>query len=254
MKFTNAIVKTPARSMVHGITSARLGAPDYEKALEQHHQYVEALQGLGVHVTVMDADERFPDSCFVEDCAVLTEKCAIITNPGAPSRKGETAAVEEALKEFYTRFEYIKDPGTLDGGDVMRVEDHFYTGISERTNDRGADQFEKILEGCGFTASRVLLKNVLHLKTGVVSLDAGNLVAAGEFINKSAFDDFNRIIVEPDEEYAANCIWVNGAVIVPAGYKKTKRSIEQAGYPAVETDVSEFRKLDGGLSCLSLRF
>lgn len=252
--FKNAIVRKPARSMIHGLTSANLGAPAFEKALDQHHRYVEVLRGLGVRVTVMDADERFPDSVFVEDCAVLTETCAIITNPGAPTRKGETEAVETALKDFYTRFEYIKDPGALDGGDVMRVANHFYTGISDRTNDDGAEQFEKILEKYGFTASRVRLETVLHLKTGVVALDADDLVAAGEFIDNPVFDGFNRIIVDPEEAYAANCIWVNGSVIVPAGFEKVKRSIEKAGYPAIETDVSEFRKLDGGLSCLSLRF
>ncbi len=252
--FKNAIVKQPARSMVHGITSANLGAPNYEKALEQHQRYVEVLQGLGVHVTVLEEDERFPDSVFVEDCAVLTEKCAIVTNPGAPSRNGETAAVEEALMSFYTRVEHIKDPGTLDGGDVMRVENHFYTGISDRTNDLGFDQFKKILDGCGYTASRVPMEDMLHLKTGVVCLDANNLVAAGEFITKPAFDAFNKIIVPPGDEYAANCIWVNGSVIVPAGYKKTRRAIEEAGFQTIATDVSEFRKLDGGLSCLSLRF
>ncbi|MCP4694237.1 MAG: N(G),N(G)-dimethylarginine dimethylaminohydrolase [Desulfobacterales bacterium] len=252
--FTNAIVRKPARAMIHGITTANLGAPNYEKALEQHQRYVEALQSLGVQTTVMEADENFPDSVFVEDCAVLTEKCAIIANPGAPSRKGETAAVEKALKEFYTRIEHVDAPGTLDGGDVMRVADHFYTGVSERTNAEGAARFEKILEKYGYTASRVALENILHLKTGVASLDAENLLVAGEFVDNPVFDGFNSIIVDPAEAYAANCIRVNEAVIVPAGHEKTKRAIEKAGYPTIETDVSEFRKLDGGLSCLSLRF
>lgn len=251
--FTHAIVRTPGRSLVNGITSANLGTPVYEKALEQHTRYIEALKRCGVEVTVLEADDRFPDSTFVEDTALLTKTCAIITNPGAEERKGEELEIKEVLKRFYANIECIEPPGTVEGGDVMMVADHFYVGLSERTNEAGTERLIKLLEKYGYTGSTVLLKNFLHLKTGLAYLERNNLLVAGEFINNSIFGRFNNIIIDESESYAANCIWVNDYVLVPAGFPKTKAAIEQAGYQTIAVDVSEFRKLDGGLSCLSLR-
>ncbi len=135
--FKNAIVRTPCSRIVEGISTSGLGLPDYELALSQHASYVEALKDCGVAVKILNPDEDYPDSTFVEDTAVLTEKCAIITNPGADSRKGEEGRVTEALKDYYDTFAFIKSPGTLEGGDVMRVGDHFYVGLSARTNEEG---------------------------------------------------------------------------------------------------------------------
>ena len=143
--FKHIIVRRPGRSLVEGITSANLGKPDYEKALQQHDGYIDALKSLGVKVKILDAEEQFPDAVFVEDTAVLAERCAIITNPGAPSRQGEEISIREALTEFYTAIETIQAPGTLEGGDVMRVGDHFYVGLSARTNEEGFRQFTAIL-------------------------------------------------------------------------------------------------------------
>ena len=135
--FKNVIVRKPAKSMIDGITSApELGKPDYELAVKQHDAYIEALKQCGVEVTELEALEEYPDSCFVEDAAVLTRKCAIITNPGAASRNGEKEHIIEAVRKFYDddKIAYIKAPGTLEGGDVMMVGDHFYVGRSARTN------------------------------------------------------------------------------------------------------------------------
>lgn len=243
--------------MTEGITSApELGKPDYELALKQHDAYIEALKACGVEVTVLPADEAFPDSCFVEDPAVLTTKCGIITNPGASSRNMETQAMISVINEFYPedKIEYIKSPGTLEGGDVMMAGDHFYIGRSNRTNEEGIRQFIEILEKYGFTGSEVPLYEVLHLKTGVTYIENNNMLVSGEFINKNEFKKFNKIIVPDEEAYAANCIWVNGTVIVPEGYPSVLEAVKQAGYQTITVDTSEFRKLDGGLSCLSLRF
>ncbi|NIM18524.1 MAG: N(G),N(G)-dimethylarginine dimethylaminohydrolase [Candidatus Aminicenantes bacterium] len=253
-KFKNAIVRRPGRSLVGGITSANLGKPDYELALQQHGKYIDALKRCGVEVTILEADERYPDSVFVEDTAVLTEKCAVITYPGAASRQGEEVSIKEALTKFYTTIECIEAPGTLDGGDVMMVGEHFYVGLSERTNEEGARQFAEILDKYGYTVSNVFMEKFLHLKSGLAYLENNNLLVAGEFINHPEFEKFNRIIIDESESYAGNCIWVNDVVLVPLRYPKTKIAIEQAGYKVIEVDVSEFRKLDGGLSCLSLRF
>lgn len=243
--------------MVEGITSnPQLGKPDYELALHQHDTYIEALKQCGVNVTVLPADERYPDSCFVEDPAVITRKCAIITNPGAESRNGEKDEIIGAIREFFSeeQIEYIVSPGTLEGGDVMMVGDHFYVGRSARTNEEGIRQFIAILEKHGLSGSEVTLSEVLHLKTGVNYLENNNMLVSGEFVSKSDFEKYNRIQIPEEEAYAANCIWVNGTVIVPQGYPAVEAAVRKAGYPVILVDTSEFRKLDGGLSCLSLRF
>jgi dimethylargininase len=252
--FKHVIVRRPGWSLIEGITSANLGKPDYARALQQHDGYIDALKNRGVTVKILEPEEQFPDAVFVEDTAVLTERCAIITNPGAPSRQGEEITIKEALKEFYTNMETITAPGTLEGGDVMRVGDHFYVGLSARTNEEGFRQFAGILNKYRYTASAVKLEKFLHLKTGLAYLENNNLLVAGEFVEHEEFKKFKRIIIAESEGYAANCIWVNDAVLVPMGYPRTKEAISKAGYKVMEVDVSEFRKLDGGLSCLSLRF
>lgn len=255
--FQNVIVRRPCRAMVEGITSnPQLGKPDYEKALLQHDTYIEALKKCGVKVTVLPADERYPDSCFVEDPAVITRKCAIITNPGAESRNGEKDEIIGAIRAFFPedKIAYIVSPGTLEGGDVMMVGDHFYVGRSARTNEEGIRQFIAILEKHGLTGSEVPLSEVLHLKTGVNYLENNNMLVSGEFVDKPDFAKYNRIEIPEEEAYAANCIWVNGTVIVPLGFPAVEAAVRNAGYPVILVDTSEYRKLDGGLSCLSLRF
>ncbi len=240
--------------MVKGLTTANLGTPDFELAHNQHEQYIKALETCGLEVTIMEPDNSFPDSTFVEDTAILTPECAIITNPGAQTRKGETGEIKNALTGFFNNIEHIQNPGTVDGGDVMMAGSHFYIGLSERTNDVGAKQLIKILERDGFTGSTVRLEKFLHLKSGVAYLEDNNMVVTGEFTDNGAFRKYNLLKVDDKEGYAANCLWINDFVLVAKGFPTTKELIEYAGYKTIELDVSEFRKLDGGLSCLSLRF
>ncbi|MCI5535177.1 MAG: arginine deiminase family protein [Lentihominibacter sp.] len=256
-KFNNVIVRKPCKAVCDGITSApELGQPIYEKALAQHEKYIEALKKCGVEVTVLEADERYPDSCFVEDPALITRKCAIITNPGAASRNGEKDEIIGAVRKFFPedKIEYIKDPGTLEGGDVMMVGDTFYVGLSARTNAEGIRQLGEILNKYGLECVQVPLEKVLHLKTGVNYLENNNMLVSGEFIDKPEFAKYNKIVIPEEEAYAANCIWVNGTVIVPEGYPAVLKAVQDAGYETLVVDTSEFRKIDGGLSCLSLRF
>ena len=252
--FTRAIVRTPGKSMQQGLTSANLGLPHYEKALVQHAEYVKALKQCGVNVLVLVADEQYPDAAFIEDVALLMQECAIITNPGAQSRQGEITGIKHVLSDNYANIEEVHSPGTVEAGDIMMVGSHFYIGLSERTNPNGAQQIIAILEKYGLSGSVIRLEHVLHLKTGVAYLEHNNLVACGEFVSKSEFQKFNILEIDADESYAANCIWVNDRVLIPKGYPKARKTIESAGYEIIELDVSEFRKLDGGLSCLSLRF
>ena len=252
--FTKTIVRIPSKSMVDGLTSVDFGVPDHELALTQHAAYIKALQACGVTVEVLPADERYPDSTFVEDVALLTKACAIITRPGALSRRGETAVMHDILAPHYTNIEEVHAPGTVEAGDIMMVGSHFYIGLSARTNEDGAQQTIAHLKKYGMTGSMVTLEEVLHLKTGLAYLEQNNLLACGEFLTKAEFQQFNILEIDADESYAANCIWVNDTVLVPSGYPKARKIIEDSGYAIIEVDVSEFRKLDGGLSCLSLRF
>lgn len=252
--FKNALVRLPCRNMVRGLSTAGLGRPDYKKALDQHRAYIAALQGCGLTVTVLPADEEYPDSVFIEDTAVLSEKVAVVTRPGAGSRRGEEDAAAAALKNFYDRLEYVSAPGTLEGGDVMRAGDKFFIGISARTNPEGARQLAGILQKHGYAATLVPLRDVLHLKTGVAYLENNRLLACGEFLDHPLLSGFEIVPVPQAETYAANSVWVNGRVLVPAGFPQTRENIEALGCETVPVDVCEFRKLDGGLSCLSLRF
>ncbi|MBG9979902.1 dimethylarginine dimethylaminohydrolase family protein [Facklamia lactis] len=254
--FKNVIVRIPSKTVVEGITSADEGKPIYEKALVQHENYVMALTKAGVEVTVLEPKEEFPDSCFVEDVALCTKHCAIITRPGAESRRleAELPDMKEALSKFYDNIEQIKEPGTIEAGDIMMVGDHFYIGLSDRTNEEGAKQMITILEKYGLTGETVELSEMLHLKTGVNYIENNNMLAAGEFLTKEDFQKYNLIEVPEEEAYGANCIWVNDYVIVPEGYPTVQAEIEKLGYKVLVVDTSEYRKIDGGLSCLSLRF
>ena len=256
-KFSHAIVRRPCRALAEGISSGLYpGKPDYELACRQHEAYIQALRECGVDVVVLPADERYPDSCFVEDPAVLTRRCAIITNPGALSRNGEKEGILEAVRQFYPedKIERILPPGTLEGGDVMMAGDRFFVGRSARTNAEGIRQFQEILEKYGMTCTEVELEKVLHLKTGVNYLENEILLTAGEFVEKQEFISYHRIVIPEEEAYAANCIWVNDTVIIPEGYPAVLDAVRSCGYRTLTVDTSEFRKLDGGLSCLSLRF
>ena len=200
--------------------------------------------------------EEYPDSCFVEDVAVVAEKCAIITNPGADTRNGETADIIPAIKKFYSddQIGYIREPGTLEGGDVMKCGNTYYVGVSARTNEEGIKQFAEFFGKFGYEVTAVPLTEVLHLKTGVNYLENNKMLVSGEFTEKEVFAGYEKIVAPEEEAYGANCIWMNGTVIVPEGYPTVQKAVEDAGYPVITVDTSEFRKIDGGLSCLSLRF
>jgi dimethylargininase len=252
--FRNAIVCTPCPAVIDGITSSGLGKPVYALALEQHAKYVDTLRLLGLNVRVLPKKELCPDSTFIEDTAICTSSCAIITSPALPSRQGEITGMREVLGEFYNSIEEILFPATLEAGDVLMAGNHFYIGISSRTNSGGVNQLIKILNKYNLTGSKVSLDKMLHLKSGVSYLENNNMLVSGEFVKNKVFENYNRITVDEDESYAANSLWINGIVLVPDGFPKTRIKIENAGYETISLNVSEFRKIDGGLSCLSLRF
>jgi dimethylargininase len=255
--FTRAIVRPPAANFAQGLTSAGRGVPDLLLARAQHARYCAALEQCGLDLTRMPADAVHPDSTFVEDTAVLTESAAILTNPGAPSRSGEVAGIAEILPQFYSRIHRITAPGTVDGGDVCQAEQHFFIGISERTNAQGAAQLAGFLAQEGYTSATVDIRGVrgiLHLKSGISWLGDGRLVAIDALADHTAFRDHDVVRITAKESYAANFLRINDQVVLSSGHDEFESRVRDFGYPVITLDVSEFRKMDGALSCLSLRF
>ena len=256
--FTKAITRKPCRALIDGISTSMFGegTPDYDRAIRQHDKYVETLRTLGLEVLDLPGDERYPDSCFVEDPAVVMAECAIITNPATDSRNGEKFEIVDAIKEFYAEDQifHIEAPGTMEGGDVMLVGRHFFVGQSERTNEEGARQFNEIVTKFGYTSSTVPVTEGLHLKDFVIYLENNNMLVSQTMDKMEAFKDFNRFVVDTDEIYAINSMNINGTVLIPQGHPKTQKIIEDLGYPVILMDTNEFRLIDGSLTCLSLRF
>jgi dimethylargininase len=234
-----------------------LGRPDYQLALQQHEEYCQALLRCGLSLDRLPADERYPDATFVEDTAIVTECGGIITCPGALSRRGEEFAISAVLTGVYSEIHTISEPATVDGGDICEAGNHFFIGISERTNEAGATELASVLRSLGYTSSFVDIRGVpgiLHLKSGIASLDGGELLLINDLFDHQEFKKFPRFRVPAGEEYAANCIHVNEFVLVAAGFPETEKLIQTMGYETVPLEMSEFQKMDGGLSCLSLRF
>lgn len=251
--FKRAIVRRPGRDFAEGITTSGLGAPDHDTALRQHAAYARALQELGLEVVALDALEGFPDACFVEDAAVVLGDVAVVTCPGAESRRAEADAMAPVLEE-YRDLVRIESPGTLDGGDVMLAGRRAFIGLSGRTNESGAAQLGAVLERAGFEWTAVPVPRGLHLKSSVNFLEQDTLLLTPAFADAEAFAGYRRIVTASGEEYAANTLWINGTLLTPAGFPRVRESLNALGVPVVELDVSEYRKMDGGLSCLSLRF
>ena len=250
--FTHAITRLPGPDFHQGLTTSVLPAPDLDKALEQHAAYVRCLRSLGLAVMVLSAAPGFPDACFVEDTAVVVRETAVITRPGAPSRQGETVSIATALAPLrpLTR---IEAPGTLDGGDILQVGKHFFIGVSDRTNEEGARQLSAILEKHGYTAAFIRVGAGLHLKSSLNYVGEDTMLVTRNFAGHSAIADFRQIVCPRGEEYAANTLFVNGTLIMPAGYPETRTLLDALSLPVVEIDSTEYRKMDGGLTCLSLR-
>ncbi len=255
--FKHAIVRKPAPNFSDGLTNATLGKPDYAKTLAQHEDYCQALVRCGLELTRLDPDPRFPDSTFVEDTAVLIAGGAILTRPGAPSREGEVRSIAGVLSEFFPSLKAIAAPGTLDGGDICETEDATFIGISERTNPEGAEQLAGLLALQGLRSVLVDIRGVggiLHLKSGLAYLGEGRMAIIPALSDREAFRGYEIVLVPPGEEYAANCVRVNDHLLVASGFPATEAALARLGYSLLRLDMSEFRKMDGGLSCLSLRF
>lgn len=254
---TKAIVRGPAPNFSLGLTTAGLGAPNYERAVQQHEAYCAALEKCGLTLTKLEPDTNHPDASFVEDTAILTAKCAVLTRPGAPSRRGEVTNMRRVIAEFYPALSAIEPPGTVDGGDICEAGQCFFVGLSERTNEAGAEQLAALLAPFGYASSFVDIRGIeglLHLKSGLAYLGDNHLVVTPALLDCAAFANYELVPVDLPEEYAANCVKVNDHVLLAAGYSAFAGKLQELGYQTIALEMSEFRKMDGGLSCLSLRF
>ena len=255
--FRHAIVRAPGSNFAAGLTTVSLGRPELAKVVQQHRLYCAALEECGLALTCLEPDLRYPDSTFVEDTAVLTERGAILMRPGAESRTGEVEAILPVLQRFFPATPAIQAPGTVDGGDICEAGDHFFLGLSHRTNQEGARQLAERLSVLGYTSSTIDVRdmtNILHLKSGIACIGDNTLVVLKEMAGNPEFAGFELIRVGVEECYGANCVRVNQRVLVSEGFPKLESALRQRGFDPMALDMSEFRKMDGGLSCLSLRF
>ena len=254
-RFRHAIVRTPPRSAVVGLRGVDTGTPDVDLMREHHSQYISALQELGLEVTVLDPEEDFPDSGFVEDSALCLPEGAIVLRPGAETRMGEADLIEPVLERFYFDVRRIRGPGTIDGGDILVTESEILVGQSERTNTSGIEQLRQLVSEWGYLVREVLTPpGVLHFKTHCSLLDGDTILSTRLLSDSGCFSGYTVIDVAEDEIPAANTIRVNDAVVMPEGFPETKRRVEEAGFRVITVPNSECQKIDGGVSCLSLRF
>lgn len=226
---------------------------DLDVARTQHHEYVQALKGLGCEVVELPAEPALPDSVFVEDTAFILPEVAVITRPGADSRKTETESILHALAPL-TRLVRLQAPATLDGGDVLVLGKSIFVGRSTRSNQEAVDQLNELLREYGYSVSGVPLHDCLHLKSAVTRVDDDTLLINKNWVLARHFQDFHLIEVDRDEPFAANCLPVGDKILFPTAFPKTRARLEEAGYKVVTVDVSELAKAEGALTCCSLIF
>ena len=224
---------------------------DLETARTQHRAYVETLRNLGCEVIELPAEPDLPDSVFVEDTAVILPEVGITTRPGADSRKPETVSIIRVLTPL-VRLVQIREPATLDGGDVLVMGKKMYVGVSTRSNREAIDQLNGKLSEYGYSVTGVPLQDCLHLKSAVTRVDDQTLLINKDWVNPSYFPDFDLIEVDSSEPYAANCLPVGGTIIFPTAFPQTCAKLAQRGYPVVTVEVSELAKAEGAVTCCSL--
>lgn len=254
-RFTHALTRRPASSVARGLRASDYGDPDPALFERQHAAYREALEQAGVAVTLLAPLEHFPDSVFVEDAALCLPGLAIALRPGAPSRRGEATALLPELKAAFPEVVELPDSVSVDGGDLLTTDGELLIGLSARTDAAGAAALAELLGPRGYHVRRVETPpGVLHLKSDCAALGGESVLATPRLAAGGCFAGYRVIETAEGEEAAANALRVNDRVLVAAGYPRTAERLDAAGYAVVVVDLSEAAKLDGGLSCLSLRF
>lgn len=255
-RFTHAITRKPAASIIQGLRAVDTGNPDLALMQAHHADYIAALRSTGATVVELDALEAFPDSVFVEDTALCLPEGAVVMRPGAPSRLGEAAAMAPHLAALYSQVRAIEGADSfIEGGDILTTETEILVGRSARTNAAGIAELTRLVADWGHKVREVHTPpGVLHFKTDCSLLDAETILSTERLDASGCFAGYRVIHTAPGEEAAANTIRFNDIVLMPAGFPRTRDALDKAGYQLREIGNSECAKLDGGMSCLSLRF
>ena len=254
-RFTHAITREPAPSITRGLRAVDTGTPNLTTMLAHHRDYIAALRETGAEVITLSPMDAYPDSVFVEDTALCLPEGAIIMRPGAPSRLGEAAEMAPMLRVLYSEVLEIVAPGHIEGGDILVTEREILVGLSERTNRAGVEQLAALTARWGYSVRIVETPpGVLHFKTDCSLLDAETILATQRLAASGCFDGYRVIHTAEGEEACANTIRFNNLVLMPEGFPRTRDTLIKAGYNVRTIGNSECAKLDGGMSCLSLRF
>jgi dimethylargininase len=253
--FTRAVTRVPSKSIVHGLRARDIGAPDLSRMLAAHQDYITALHDAGLAVTELAALEDYPDSIFVEDTALCLAEGAILMRPGAPTRAGEVAHMAPTLCGLYGKVLQIEGPGFIEGGDILVHGKQILVGRSARTDAAGIAELAGLVGTWGYEVRELITPpGVLHFKTDCSLLGENTVLATERLAASGCFADYQVILPCAGEEAAANAIRCNDLVLMAAGFPGTSVRVRQAGFNVREIDNSECAKLDGGMSCLSLRF
>ncbi|MES2915783.1 MAG: arginine deiminase family protein [Pseudomonadota bacterium] len=254
--FTHAITRRPSASITGGLRAVDTGTPDLARMQAHHDAYIAALKATGATVIDLPPLDAFPDSVFVEDTALCLPQGAVILRPGAPSRLGEAAEMAPHLRALYRRVVEISGTDSfIEGGDILVTETEILVGRSARTNAAGIAALTRLVTPWGHSVREVLTPpGVLHFKTDCSLLDADTILSTKRLSASGCFADYHVLDVPDGEEAAANTIRFNDVVLMPAGFPKTRETLGKAGFQVREIGNSECAKLDGGMSCLSLRF
>lgn len=254
-RFTNAIVRRPAKSVTAGLRAVDRGAPTYDGVVAEHDAYVAALQAAGVEVTVLPALEDFPDSLFVEDPALVFTEGAILMRPGASTRLNEVREIAPVLRDMFETVIELPSPGHAEGGDILTTSKSVMIGMSDRTDLAGAEGLQACLKRFG--RDSVIVETppgVLHFKTDCSLLDKETILSTERLAASGVFDGFETVLIPEGEEAAANALRVNDVVMVGAGFPRTIEMLDKRGYDVVPLATSQIGKIDAGLSCMSLRW
>ncbi|MEL6289918.1 MAG: arginine deiminase family protein [Pseudomonadota bacterium] len=253
--FSHAIVRAPSESLVRGLRAEDRGDPDFARFCRHYADYVAALEATGATVIALPPLDAFPDSVFVEDAALCLPQGAVVMRPGAPTRLGEAGLMAPTLREIYNDVREIDAPACIEGGDILVTGQEVLVGTSARTNPDGIAALTDLLADWGHVVRTVETPpGVLHFKTDCSLLDDTTILATERLAASGCFDGYDVIFTAPGEEAAANAIRFNDVVIMADGFPATAERVSDAGYAVKAVGNSEAAKLDGGMSCLSLRF
>lgn len=248
----HAITRAPSPNIAAcELTHLERAAIDSARAAAEHEAYERALAELGCTVERLPAEPDLPDSVFVEDTAVVLPELAVITRPGAVSRRPETASIAGVLSR-YRPVHTIVEPATMDGGDVLRIDRRLYVGLTSRTNDEAVIQLGDALEPFGYSVRGVEVHGCLHLKSAASWLGGDAVLLNPEWLDEGLFDGLERIHVHPDEPHAANVLQVGGTLLCHAACVRTRERLEQHGFTVRPVDISELAKAEAGMTCSSL--